>query len=355
MRNRNNLPDTINTAPALVPGFNPKYRLLSETALAGLGGPSWLIKGILPARSFSVVYGAPGEGKTHAVIAMAMALGHGRTCLDRKTASGAVVILAAEGVSGVAQRVRAWRQHHGVAEDDEGQVLFLDKAVQLLDAGEVVDLALSIAHHLNGQGVRLLVIDTLARCFLEGDENAAQDMSRFVQACQVLQNTLGCAVMVIHHQTKSGVGGPRGNGALKGAADTMLHVAKVPGGFQAEIEKQKDGRDNLIIKAHYELVDLGADEDGDPQVVPVAILDSVDEKVEGEAPATAPLGKNQQIALDLLRSAGPAGLDEEEWRDRFDIAGAGGSVKPGRAFREARDGLVQRGLVVADGIRYRLR
>lgn len=346
------LPDHIDTSVASQAGFIPKYNFISETALAGLSGPRWLIKGLLPAKSFSVVYGAPGEGKSHAAVALALGIAHGLECLGRRTASGAVVYIAAEGVSGLALRVRAWREHHGIAASAEGGVQFIDQAVQLLKPSEVEALALSIVHGLKGQPVRLVIIDTLARCFLDGDENTAQDMSRFVQACQLLQNALDCAVMVLHHQPKSGAGGPRGNGALKGAADTQIHVSKVPGGFHAEIEKQKDGKDNLVIRAHYEPVRLGLDEDGDQLVVPVAVLDDVVEKVGLDGDEPTALGRNQQTALAILRAAGAQGLDEAEWRRRFEQSGAGGTIKPARAFREARDGLGQKQLVRLDGQRY---
>ncbi len=46
------------------PGSTP----IPSSELASLPTPSWLIEDVLPAESFAVLFGAPGEGKTFVAI-----------------------------------------------------------------------------------------------------------------------------------------------------------------------------------------------------------------------------------------------------------------------------------------------
>jgi DNA-binding transcriptional ArsR family regulator len=87
---------------------------------------------------------------------------------------------------------------------------------------------------------RLVVIDTLARCF-EGSENETEDMGRFVAGVDQLRHEYGATVLVVHHTRLDG-DRERGNTAFRGGTDTMIAVKrkgeKAP--ITLECTKQKD-------------------------------------------------------------------------------------------------------------------
>lgn len=50
--------------------------------------------------------------------------------------------------------------------------------------------------------VRLIILDTLARCFGGSDENAAKDMGAFIQGCDAIKAATQATVLIIHHSGK---------------------------------------------------------------------------------------------------------------------------------------------------------
>jgi len=101
----------------------------------------------------------------------------------------------------------------------------------------------------------LVVVDTLARCMVGGDEDSAQDMGRFVSSLETLRSELGAAVLVLHHPTKTNRG-ERGSGALRGAVDTVIKASSAGGAIVLECEKQKDAEPFSDIRVRLEMVTL---------------------------------------------------------------------------------------------------
>ena len=87
----------------------------------------------------------------------------------------------------------------------------------------------------------LVVLDTWARSIPGADENSAKDTGEAVAAIDDLRIRLNTAVLIVHHTGKTG-GTDRGSGALTGAVDTKLKLAKVNGrgDLVLVVEKQKN-------------------------------------------------------------------------------------------------------------------
>ena len=139
------------------------------------------------------MYGAPGAGKSHIALALTQSIANGYEILGRRTNKAKIVYVAAEGVAGASNRVTAHRIYRNVPEDSEGDVLYLDCPVSLLDDSDLESFVLAIVHKLAGQKIGIVFIDTLSRCFA-GDENRADEMAQLVSACQIIQRALGCSV-----------------------------------------------------------------------------------------------------------------------------------------------------------------
>jgi len=210
-------------------------RLLSITDLSQLPPPSWTLEGLLPAGGFTVLYGPSGAGKSFLGLDWGLCIAAGIPWYGREAKAGWVLYIAAEGVSGLHRRAQAWQTARST--DHVERIRFLPEAVNLLDRQEL-DGARRTLHELP-EPPALIVIDTMARTMVGGDENAARDVGMFIAAVDTLGADSGAARLVVHHTGKNGED-ERGSSALRGAAD-MMHALKPDGAaLRLECVKAKD-------------------------------------------------------------------------------------------------------------------
>lgn len=195
------------------------FPLLTAEGLLSLPEPSWLIDGLLPASGLSVLYGAAKTGKSFVALDWALCVACGLPWLGREVNQRPVLYIAAEGHAGLGARYRAWRESRG--HPDAGDIFFLPSAVNLRDRKEVERARRTLASLPERPG--LLVVDTMARSMVGGDENAAKDVGEFIASLDDLRQA--DAALVVHHAGKDG-GGERGSSALRGAADLLAKLER---------------------------------------------------------------------------------------------------------------------------------
>lgn len=231
----------------------------------------WLVKGLVPARAFVMIYGHPGSGKTFLAfdLALHLAMASGGRAdvswMGRRVKGGLVIYIAAEGQSGLRLRLEAFRRQN----PNLGDLPFALVPAQidlLAKGGDMTRLIATIeaACARFALPVAMVVIDTLSRTFGGGDE-IGPDMVAYIANLGRLQAHFECAVLAVHHRPKNSENEtPRGHGSLWGALDTVLLVEDKGTVKIARVTKQKDGEqgDPILFKLHS--VHLGADEDGEP-------------------------------------------------------------------------------------------
>ena len=114
-----------------------------------------------------------------------------------------VVYIVAEGASGMRARIHAWKTANKV---EALPHLFLMPSNVALHGQKYVEawIAAMVAQ-LGKSTPDLVVVDTLARNFVGGNEKDPQDMGLFVEGCERIRLELETAVLVLHHTTKDGV------------------------------------------------------------------------------------------------------------------------------------------------------
>lgn len=306
---------------------------------------AWLVRDYIEEDTLAVMYGSPGMGKSFLALDISCCIATGIPFHGHDVKQGGVFYIAGEGHNGIARRLKAWTQHHGIP--DMPAELFVSEApTDLVNDVNVWRVAEAIRQRVNATGVvpRLIVIDTMARNFF-GDENSAADVGRFVSNVDSIRRPWGATVLIVHHSGKDNSKGARGSSALKGAVDAEYEVSRPGGGKQIELTAHKMKDAESPPKLSFEMIIVPLLDDTE-EVTHSAVLRRTD-WAEPAPPVTAPLGGHNKTALAILEqmqgnNSGPILLDE--WRARF--------IQPGthrQRFPEVKNALLARNLIRIDG------
>jgi len=332
--------------PKLPPRGKPfgRLRLLSLADAEAAPKRHYLLHGLLAPGELSLWWGAPKCGKSFLLLRLVYGLALGIGMWNRSATQCRVLYVAAEGEGGFAARLLALRDDKGDAGASFGYI-----AGRVMVGPPANDLVDVIAAALD-MGADMIVLDTLARTFGEGDENAARDMGGFVASVDRLREETGAHVAVVHHGTKEG-GSSRGSGALLGAADLIVKVTR--GGEneanRATVEAAKDDADGAVLAFRLRTVDLNTGRGHEPRQTCIA------EEVEGGGSGTKRLPKSamtaQRILADLIAregtplprgaewpSAALRGVLESRWREECEarrLSTADKEEDRARTYRQA--------------------
>lgn len=323
---------TAATRRSNTPRPTPKRTILGESTslCAFLDRPpmEWLIEEVLPCRSFSALHGEPGSGKSLVAISIGLTVASGGDWCGMKTRRGVVVYLFGEGQHGAPKRISAWLQHFGRQPRSlEDRFIPVPRVADLLDNKAVILLV----RDLKRLSPSLVIIDTLARSMVGGDENSSRDMGLVIAASERIMSEVRAAVMLLHHPAKATKGGMRGHGSLHGATDTELHAVKKNDRVTVKIVKQKDGEDGAGFRS---------------RLTPVSRTDSVVLVPDGTESSSAGAvdSAGEEMLLDALPDSG--GMGATEW---WTTAG----VKKSTAYPKMKS-LVEKRFVVHVGRQYQV-
>lgn len=263
-----------------------------------------LVEEVLTQGGLSVMYGESNSGKSFLACDMACSVGAGIPWLGKRTVQGAVLYVAGEGSESIKLRVLAWRQKHQTSP----KLAVVPVAVNLLkadaDARRVVAACAAVQARY-GLPVTLVVVDTLARAFAGGNENASEDMSAVIAHADLIRAETRAHVMFIHHSGKDSAKGSRGHSSLKAATDTEIEVTGDDATklHTADIKKQRDlGSRGDKLVAKFSVVKMGmVDQWGKP--VTTCVVDPTDERPAGKSKKAR--GSELEIALCARLKAAP--------------------------------------------------
>lgn len=220
-----------------------REQLIVGDAITSIVPPAPLVEGILDLDSVAVGYGRPGCGKTFWALDMAASVASDVDWQHRATTHGPVLYIAAEGVAGLGQRVGAWQEYHRATDSrDTGihRVTWLPRPVNLLEPRWLSALVSLVAE----SRPLLVVIDTVARSMVGGDENQTKDMTKVVEAGDLIRRAGGSCVLFIHHTGKDETKGMRGSIALEAGCDTAWEVTRDQQWVTLTCRRQKNHADD---------------------------------------------------------------------------------------------------------------
>lgn len=304
----------------------PRFVVRSFADLKPTLDKTWLIDDVLPEGGLCVMTAKWNEGKTFNAIDMAMAISRGGAWQSRGVRQGAALYVSAEGSLG--NRVEAYRRKY-LAGGRDPPFMAIESSVNLSHPKADLDPLIEAAQKI--EGLRLIVLDTLARMMVGGDENSGQDMGRMVAHASQLQKKTGATVLLIHHLGKDESRGARGHSSLLGAVDTEITISK---GVIA-IKKQRDGETGGSFGFRLEVVEIGTDPRG-KIVTSCVCIPTVVKGANGLGPIDD--GSAAAAALvvldDITADDGPADAgawcdgDEATWLRSADRLVAAGEARP---------------------------
>lgn len=269
----------------------------------------YILKHFLPAQSLCSIYGPSGSYKSFLAVSWACHIAAGKPWAGKKVTPGAVLYVVGEGGVGVPRRIRAWEQVHGKQAEN---LWLVNRPVFPVRESEVTEVLLA-ARQIEaecGVPVRMVVIDTLARCFGGNDENDARDMGAFIEGCDVIKQKTGATVLVVHHSGKDEAKGARGSSSFRAALDTEFNVKREGDGKALILTctKMKDAEEPERKAYDLRTAELYTDEDGE-LVCSLVVHDEPREarEVEPELTSVSRLSDNHQALWQAVRSRTASG------------------------------------------------
>ncbi|WP_238550849.1 helicase RepA family protein [Dickeya chrysanthemi] len=312
----------------------------------------YLIKGYLPSGAVASAY---GSYKSFLAVSWACHIATGKPWANRPVTQGAVIYVVGEGGIGVPRRIRAWEET--LNDRSPIDALYRVDCPVFPASPDSVEQVIKAAHDVQaatGMAVRLIILDTLARCFGGSDENAAKDMGAFIQGCDYIKAATQATVLIIHHSGKDQDKGARGSSAFRAALDVEFNVRREADG-QALIltcTKMKDAEEPPRRAYDLTVVNLYVDDDGD-QITSLVLNDEGREVREDEAASDPDLAgiprltENHFALWQAIRSRTANGEGCTRSLVRDDMRAMGFDVN--KKFSRWLDKLEKDGLIAFDG------
>ncbi|MCL7404459.1 helicase RepA family protein [Paradonghicola geojensis] len=296
--------------------------------------PRYLIDEILVENTIAALVAPSYSGKSYVAVDMACSVATGQTYHGKPVTQGSVFCVIGESRTGWRRRINSWCKDKGFTPNRTGMPLHLSKyGLNFRDPDTVNAIKAELRACAD---IKLIIIDTLARSFGGGNENAAQDMGQFIDACDQLKYEFGVTVLIVHHKGKDTAAGARGSSAFYTALDTSMVINKVGNDIQLTCDKQKEGPE--FAPMQFCFVETAAD--NEPPVLSL---------VPTSKPKGMKLGKHETLAMQTFLEATkamspPRCVHLSDWRSEFHQRHTGDNTKSkDTAFRRARTELVSKG------------
>gem|GEM_PF-2138377 len=245
-------------------------------AFLNLPPVEWLIDGLVQKDALGMVFGDPGIGKSFYVLDLSLILGN---------AGYNVVYNISEDERGFAERIRAWCYHHKLPPKItpvSGTVPFLDETLREI-----------FMESLGRSKPDVIVIDTVARSMLGGDENSARDVGQYIHFCEELRHRFGCTIILVHHTNKGGLQ-ERGSSSFRGAVNFIIRLTEDDGLIAVTSSKSRSAAKTKAT--HKRLLPVKFNDPKGREIESAVIVDA--DKVEQTE--SDPLTPTQEQVLSLL-------------------------------------------------------
>ncbi len=305
--------DTITTKEGLI--FKKYSGFSFDDCLRNPQPIKWLIKGLIPEKSLTLIFGESGSYKSFMAVDMACSI----ACNDieewhgKRLKHGHVIYFAGEGSDGLTIRMNGWAKQRGIT---SGNVTIIDEVFKLDGNDSAHSIEATIANIKQYSDNPAIVFFDTVNAFLQGDENSAQSVGNFLTLCKKIIKELNTTVALVHHSGHSmdTKGRARGSSAFRAAMDSEILVTKSGDenkiGAVLQQTKSKDSRPEKPLYFNMESVIIPDcyEEDGKPVDTLVPELDTYKtelhrEEIREKKEREKPLPQSEKTARETYQKA----------------------------------------------------
>jgi hypothetical protein len=238
----------------------------------------WILKNVFLAKTFFLIVGQPGCGKSFLALDFAMARAiaavdpsRPQEWCGRKFKPGATVYIAGEGQDDFLIRQYAWLDHNAVPRETRLPIFVIPTAVDLRSSDEIAKALIAeikavdaICQSEFNCTVDLCIVDTFNKSLAGGDDAKPEHVGAFIRHAALIREETGCAVGAIHH-TPLGAQRARGHGSITADNDGEIFVSPAEDGAPNnwKITRNKAGPSGARFDFRLTKQVVGRDEDGD--------------------------------------------------------------------------------------------
>lgn len=205
--------------------------------------PPDLVEGFIPGQTAVLLSGPGGDGKSYAVLDLAVAVASGDYWLGLEALQVPVLIIDVENRRNrVEERLAETLQGHDLT-GHAPPVHFAFEVTHHLDQDEAIMEYAQMAQEVDAG---LIILDSLVDFLGETDENSNPEMGRIAQRLRALVDYAKVSVMAVHHTPKSG-DGPRGATALRNGIDVNIMVSRDGDVLTLSQDKNRVGPEQTIV------------------------------------------------------------------------------------------------------------
>lgn len=330
---------------------------------ANFKAEEWLVYNILEKNSLALLHGRYGSHKSFITIDLCASIAAGIPWHGHKVEQGSVFYIMGEGHNGIYKRAQGWAIRRKDDLNSNNIPFYVsNSSADFYDQKSIQMVINDIEKIINetNQHPQLIAIDTIHRNFT-GDENSSKDIGLLIKNTEMLQKRFNCTVLAVHHPGKNAENGARGSSSLPSAADIEWAISYDDhiGITRFENRKMKEGNSGYKLAFSMDVVELGK-EDSDGRMMTTLVPKRVDwdDSIMSSHTVSNKLGKNQQTALEILKSMfeqrrntlaksnnDPAGarVKLDDWRIEVQNSG----INP-QAFYKVKESLSEKRLIVFD-------
>ena len=234
--------------PTIISTYNLKDILLTD-----INDDKWLINNILPDKSIIALYGQPGCGKSFLCIDIAFHIIYNKSWCNNNISkdikiNSSIIYIIGEGLNGCFQRIKTWLDYHNISNIKTNKFHLVPVSnFSLLNDNNFSELISILKSIIKTNSISLIIIDTLARCTPNLDENDSTGMKMFISKIDYLQAIFDCSILIVHHSGKDVKKGMRGSNSLLGAVDTCINLVNNNNVLSFNIQKQKEGQNLRLL------------------------------------------------------------------------------------------------------------
>ena len=259
----------------------------------------WVVRDFLLAGEVAVLVAPPATGKSAVAARLALDVRAGRPFLGHATHEGAVLFVAAEREHETRLRITAMRPGEldvpVLGPTTAGKIDLRDEKTVARIVATMNDVERTL-----GETMRLVVLDTLARCMPGAEENSAREMGLVADALSRIAGA-GAAVLVLHHPARNGTG-VRGSSAIDGAVDRVLELkVDKTGVLTLKVKEANAGPCGASVRFGLAPIEIGREDDGEP-ITAIAIHEIGKALHDGGVQSAE--GPRASTLLRILRDAG---------------------------------------------------